>query len=348
MTTYHEARLQLLLDYWRRHRRLPPGNLPTGPHDRLSDVPGVRVGHSTLADGDCQSGVTAIIPAGGNLFTDPLPCGVAVLNGFGKSTGLIQIAELGTLETPLLLTNTLSVGTCYTALVQHAVAENPDIGRESATVNPVVLECNDGYLNDIQRLAVSEAMAAAALTAAQPDFARGAVGAGRGMSCFGLKGGIGTASRRVGAHTLGLLVLANFGRLPDIRLDGIPCGDALQQALDAAPAPAERGSIITIMATDAPLDARQLTRLAKRAGAGLGRLGSHWGHGSGDINLAFSTDRSGARLHPESALDDYFRAAADGTEYAVRDALLSAATVSGFCGHRRVALPELLDRLASV
>jgi len=347
MSAYHHVRLQLLLDYWRIHRALPPSILPSGTYDRLTDVPGVRVGHYTLADGDCQSGVTAIIPADGNLFTDPLPCGVAVLNGFGKSTGLIQISELGTLETPLLLTNTLSVGTCYTTLVRYAIAENPDIGRETSTVNPVVLECNDGYLNDIQRLAVSEAMAAEALAAAHSDFARGAVGAGRGMSCFGLKGGIGTASRRIGAYTLGLLVLANFGRLPDIRLDGIPCGDVLQQALDAAPAPAERGSIIIVMVTDAPLDARQLTRLAKRAGAGLGRMGSHWGHGSGDIVLACSTDRSGGRLDPESALDDFFRAAADGTEYAVRDALLCAESVRGFRGHQRMALAALLDQLAA-
>jgi D-aminopeptidase (peptidase S58) len=135
--------------------------------------------------------------------------------------------------------------------------------------------------------------------------------------------------------------------LPDIRLDGIPCGDVLQQALDAAPAPTERGSIIIVMVTDAPLDARQLTRLAKRAGAGLGRMGSHWGHSSGDIVLACSTDRSGKRLDPESALDDFFRAAADGTEYAVRDALLSAENVRGFRGHRRTALAALLDRLVA-
>ena len=342
MNDYSQRRWQLLLDYWRAHRTLPPTTLPTGAHDRISDVAGVLVGHATLAAGEQQTGVTAIIPAPGNLFAAPLPCGVAVLNGFGKSAGLVQIRELGTLETPLLLTNTLSVGTAFTALVRHAIAANPDIGREQSTVNPVVLECNDGYLNDIQALAVTEPMAHAALAAAHADFARGAVGAGRGMSCFGLKGGIGTASRRIGEHSLGVLVLANFGRLPDLRLDGIPVGPYLQAHLDTAPP--ERGSIIIVLASDAPLDARQLTRIARRAAAGLGRMGSHLGHGSGDIALAFSTCRQPVPL-PESALDDYFRAAADATEYAVRDALLSAESVCGFRGHSRQSLAALLDKL---
>lgn len=342
MADYSHTRLRLLLDYWRMHRALPPSTLPTGAHDRISDVPGVRVGHVTLAEGATQTGITAIIPAAGNLFAQPLPCGVAVLNGFGKSAGLVQIAELGTLETPLLLTNTLSVGTAFTALVRHAIRDNPGIGREQSTVNPVVLECNDGYLNDIQALAVSENMALQALGEAREAFARGAVGAGRGMSCFGLKGGIGTASRRLGEHTLGVLVLANFGRLPDLRLDGIPVGIALQNAQhdDAA----ERGSIIIVIASDAPLDARQLTRIARRSAAGLGRMGSHLGHGSGDIALAFSTTRDAAPL-PETQLDDYFRACADAVEYAVRDAMLAAESVSGFRGQRRASLAEALDSL---
>lgn len=333
--------LDYLLHFWRKYRALPPSLLPTGAQDRISDVEGVRVGHVTLAEGEIQTGITAIVPAAGNVFTHPLPCGVAVLNGFGKSTGLMQIQELGTLETPILLTNTLSVGTAFTALVRHAVRENPEIGRALSTVNPVVLECNDGFLNDIQALAITENMAAQALANAHTDFARGAVGAGRGMSCFGLKGGIGTASRRVGAHTLGVLVLANFGRLPDLRLAGVPVGAALQALDDAAP---ERGSIIIVMACDAPLDARQLTRIAKRSAAGLGRIGSHMGHGSGDIALAFSTGRDAPPL-AETMLDDFFRAAADATEYAVRDAMLCAQSVQGFRGHRRASLAECLDRL---
>lgn len=341
MSSYADARLQLLLDYWRTHRNLPPSHLPTGTHDRITDVPGVRVGHVTLAEGDIQTGVTAIIPATGNLFAEPLPCAAAVLNGFGKSAGLVQIEELGTLETPILLTNTLAVGTGFAALVRHAIAGNPEIGREQSTVNPVVMECNDGYLNDIQQPAIHEQHAFQALDHAAENFARGAVGAGRGMSCFGLKGGIGSASRRIGEYTLGALVLANFGRLPDLRLDGLLIGEHLQAQIDNQ---AERGSIIIIFATDAPLDARQLKRIARRAGAGLGRMGSHLGHGSGDIALAFSTCHKPAPL-PEPELDDYFRAAADATEYAVRDALLSAENVEGFRGHRRLALAGLLDSL---
>ncbi|MDO5091719.1 MAG: P1 family peptidase [Cardiobacteriaceae bacterium] len=339
--SYAYARLQLLLDYWRKHRALPPSRLPSGRHDRISDVPGVRVGHLTLAAGDIQTGVTAILPASGNLFTDPLPCAAAVLNGFGKSAGLVQIDELGTLETPILLTNTLAVGSGFAALVQHAIAANPGIGREQSTVNPVVLECNDGYLNDIQQPAITVQHVLQAIANAQENFARGAVGAGRGMSCFGLKGGIGTASRRVGEHTLGVLVLANFGRLPDLLIDGLALGEHLPIAANS---PSERGSIILLFATDAPLDARQLKRLARRAAAGLGRTGSHFGHGSGDIALAFSTCRQPVPP-PDHTLDDHFRAAADATEYAIRDALLSAESVTGFRGHHRAALHELLDQL---
>lgn len=301
---------------------------------------GVRVGHVTIHDGAHQTGITAVIPQGGNLFTHPLPCGVAVLNGFGKSAGLVQIQELGTLETPVLLTNTLAVGTAFTALVRRAVRENPGIGRSESTVNPVVLECNDGYLNDIQALAVTQSMAEEALAAASAEFARGAVGAGRGMSCFGLKGGIGTASRRIGEHTLGVLVLANFGRLRDFMIDGVPVG----QAIAAADCDRERGSVIILIACDAPCDARQLTRIARRSAAGLGRLGSHMGHGSGDIALAFSTQRNAAPL-TEADLDDYFRAAADACEYAVRDAMLCAESVFGYAGHTRTALRDALDAL---
>lgn len=343
MHSYSQARLNLLLDYWRAHHSLPPSSLPAGKHNRISDVPGIRVGHATLSDGDIQTGFTAIIPGNDNHFTHPLPCAAAVLNGFGKSAGLVQIEELGTLETPILLTNTLAVGTGFSALVAHAIDANPDIGREQSTVNPVVLECNDGYLNDIQRPALTCEHARQALICAESAFARGAVGAGRGMSCFGLKGGIGTASRTIGAHTLGVLVLANFGRLPDLRLDGLLIGPYLQS--HSAPQN-ERGSIILVIACDAPLDARQLKRIARRTAAGLGRTGSHLGHGSGDIALAFSTCRNVPPL-ADSELDDYFRAAADATEYAVLDALLSADGVTGFRGHSRDSLRDCLNRLAA-
>ncbi|WP_366555076.1 P1 family peptidase [Aquibaculum sediminis] len=174
------------------------GRLPAGPSNDICDVPGVRIGHCTLKDGDINTGVTAVLPHGRNLFREKVVAASHVINGFGKSIGLIQIDELGTLETPILLTNTLSVGSCATALVRHALSSNPDIGRTTSTVNPVVAECNDGPLNDIQALAISEEHALQAIeSAAASPVVQGSVGAGTGMTCFGYKGGIGSASRRL-------------------------------------------------------------------------------------------------------------------------------------------------------
>ena len=173
------------------------GGLAAGELNSIADVPGVRVGHRTLVDGEIRTGVTAVLPHGGNLYREKPVAAVHVLNGFGKSAGLVQVEELGTIETPILLTNTLSVGTCCTALVRHAIERNPDIGRETATVNPLVFECNDGYLSDIQALAVTEDDARAAIAEAASQFDVGSVGAGCGMSTFGFKGGIGTSSRRL-------------------------------------------------------------------------------------------------------------------------------------------------------
>jgi D-aminopeptidase len=345
---YRQAALDLLLQRWRETRRLGNPRGICGATNSLSDVPGVRVGHTTLDEGERQTGVTAIVPPGDNLFTQPLPCGAAVLNGFAKPVGLVQIEELGVLQTPILLSNTLAVGTLFTTLVREAISHNPELGRSLPTVNPLALECNDGWLNDIQALAVTEQMALQALHSASAAFSRGSVGAGRGMSCFSMKGGIGTASRSLPAlnATLGVLVLANFGALTALTLDGVRVGEAIEPLLPELTPQRDAGSIIIIMATDAPLDARQLKRIAKRAGAGLGRLGSYWGHGSGDIAVAFST-------HPvpqppeESALEPLLSAAADATEHAVLDALLSAEAVTGFRGHHRPALRELLDRLAA-
>lgn len=324
-----------------------------GPRNSITDVPGVTVGHCTRAEGAVQTGVTALRPHGGNLYRDKPLAAAVVLNGFGKSIGLVQVAELGTLETPILLTNTLSVGTAATALVRQAIRENPDIGRETATVNPLVFECNDGYLNDIQALAVTEADCAAALAACSEDFALGAIGAGRGMSCFGFKGGIGTASRRIrldgASYMLGALALCNFGRAGDLTL---PDGRRI-----APPKPGEtveKGSVILILATDVPLDPLQLRRVATRAGVGLARVGAFWGHGSGDIALAFTTanrvnhDEARAlvplqRLN-DGKIDRLFEAAADSVQEAVLDALATAEAVSGFAGHHRPALLSVFKR----
>lgn len=334
----------------------PPivGQLPAGPRNAITDVAGVTVGHCTLADGACQTGVTVIRPHAGNVYTDKVPAAATVFNGFGKSIGLVQVDELGVLETPVALTNTFSVGALAQAQIRAAVGENPEIGRKWATVNPLVFECNDGYLNDIQAMAVQARHYDAALASAGLDVAQGAVGAGRGMSSFGAKGGIGTASRRAGEYTVGALVLSNFGTPESLILAGRPLGAALDARLKQAAEP-EKGSIIMIVATDAPLDARQLRRLSMRAGTGLARTGSVYGHGSGDIALAFSTAYTVPHLADapmpavpmvhESKLDPLFRAAADSVEQAIVHALWHAETVAGRDGHTRRALRDLLQDL---
>ena len=333
-----------------RELGLACGSLPPGERNSIADVPGVSVGHATLVDGDICTGVTAVLPHDGDLFLDKPVAAAVVLNGFGKSVGLVQMNELGTLETPILLTNTFAVATCSTALIRRAIAANPEIGRQTSTVNPVVLECNDGYLNDIQTMALTEAHAEAAITAATEDFDIGAVGAGTGMSCFGLKGGIGSASRRLRldgeAYHVGVLVLANFGRAGDLRL---PDGRRVDPA---APPMHEAGSCIIVLGTDIPLDHRQLGRVARRAGVGLAWCGSFWGNGSGDIALGFTTanrmphtadtDLLDHRVLAEGRIDRLFQAAAEATQEAVLDALAGAETTVGRHGHRRVGLAELL------
>ncbi|MGF6657796.1 D-aminopeptidase [Paraburkholderia youngii] len=350
------------------------GTLQAGALGTIADVDGVSVGHCTLAEGAFQTGVTVIRAHRGDPFVDKVPAAASVINGFGKSVGLVQLDELGTLETPIALTNTFGVAAVAQAQIRAAIRANPRIGREWSTVNPLVFECNDGYLNDIQALAVTEQHFNEAFDAASTDVASGAVGAGRGMSCFDLKGGIGTASRVVSAagrdYTVGALVLANFGRLPMLTIDGTPLGRVLAEraaaaeAANAANAAAsatsdkpEQGSIIMIVATDAPLDARQLKRLSLRAAAGLARTGSVYGHGSGDIALAFSTAYTvphGADfvalppLVADHCMDPLFRACADSVEQAIVDAMWSAESVTGREGHRRLSLRDSVPDLAQL
>ncbi|MGK9233305.1 P1 family peptidase [Inquilinus limosus] len=328
------------------------GTLPAGPLNAITDVPGVTVGHLTLHAGDVLTGVTAVLPHGGNLFRTKARAAVEVFNGFGKSTGLVQVAELGTVETPILLTNTFAVGTCATALIRAAIAANPDIGRETGTVNPVVLECNDGYLSDIQALAVTETDALEAIKAASDGkVGQGSVGAGTGMSSFGFKGGVGSASRRVKFDRthfhLGVLVLANFGRAGDLVLP-----DGRRPAPPSEPVP-EKGSVIVILATDVPLEHRQLHRVTRRCGAGLARLGAYWGHGSGDIALGFSTadpvehdqkrDLVQIRALNEARIDRLFQAAAEATQEAVLNALCATGPAIGRSGHSRPSLADWLE-----
>ncbi|WP_244849967.1 P1 family peptidase [Caballeronia sp. SL2Y3] len=330
------------------------GTLRAGARATIADVAGVAVGHCTLDAGDVQTGVTAVLPHGGDLYLEKVPAAACVINGFGKSVGLVQVDELGLLETPIALTNTFGVGVVAAAQIRSACEVNAEIGREWPSVNPLVFECNDGYLNDLQAFAVEELHYREALARCAEDFARGAVGAGRGMSCFELKGGIGSASRIVdidaNAYVVGALVLANFGRLPQLTIAGERVGLALHATAQGQMKP-EQGSIIMLLATDAPLDSRQLRRMAMRAAAGLARTGSVYGHGSGDIALAFSTAYTVPHdaafvtlppLLPDARLDPLFQAAADSIEQAILDALFSAETVTGRNGHRRLSLTDAL------
>jgi len=341
---------------------LPLRELRKGTHNSLIDVPGISVGHATLSEGAVQTGVTAILPHPGNLFREKVPAACHIINGFGKTAGLLQVSELGNIETPILLTNTLSVGTAYDGLVRYMLPDNPDIGRETGTVNPLVCECNDGYLNDIRGLhvtgeTVSQALDAAREAAGAP-FERGAVGAGRGMACYELKGGIGTASRTVPGDTapltVGALVLTNFGKIEDLTIKGVPVGEELAPSVKGTGP--DKGSVIVILATDAPLSARQLGRLSRRAVSGLARTGAVISSGSGEIVIAFSTRnriphdktanlRQTEQLH-EDALDPLFRAATLAVEGAVLDSLLSAETTAGRDGHVRCGLKDLAGRLS--
>lgn len=346
----------------------PPriGRLASGALDAITDVPGVTVGHATRDEGEVQTGVTVVHPHARDPFMHKVPAGAAVINGFGKSIGLVQLEELGQLETPIALTNTFSVNAIAQAQIRQCIVRNPETGRALPTVNPLVLECNDGYLNDIQRMVLGEADYQQASATARPEFAQGAVGAGRGMSSFQMKGGVGTASRRAvlrsgASHLVGALVLANYGVLPHLVWGGVPIGLPLASLLDetsrAQASAAEKGSIIMLLATDAPLDARQLKRLALRAAAGLARTGSVYGHGSGDIALAFSTAYTlpaqaeqpmpaVAMLH-ETLMDELFLAAADAVEQSIVHALWHAASVRGRNGHVRPALRDLLGKLTA-
>ncbi|HWI82973.1 P1 family peptidase [Ramlibacter sp.] len=329
------------------------GSLAAGARNAITDVAGVTVGHCTVAHGELQTGVSVVRPHGGDPYRDKVPAAAVVLNGFGKSVGLVQVEELGVLETPIALTNTYSVSAVAQAQIRQCIAANPEAGRGLPTVNPLVFECNDGFLSDIQRMAITPQHYVDAHAACGAEVEQGAVGAGRGMSCFGLKGGIGSASRRAATgHTVGALVLANFGKLPQLTVDGHPVGRRLAARIAERDAGPERGSIILLLATDAPLDARQLRRVALRAGAGLARTGSVFGHGSGDIALAFSSAYTVphlaqrgmpavAMLH-EDSMDHLFQAAADCCEQSILHALWHARPVTGRDGHGREALPDLL------
>lgn len=326
------------------------GLLP-GPLNAITDVADISVGHHTIFADGLATGVTAILPHPADPFRLKPRAAVDVINGFGKSAGLMQVAELGTLETPILLTNTFGVAACTQALIDRAIAANPAIGRATSTVNPVVFECNDGRINDIQTMAVTPQHAVAAIDTARPGrFEQGSVGAGVGMVAFGFKAGIGTASRLITidgeAFVLGALVLANFGAAGQLLL---PDG---RRPLPGSAPEAEKGSVIVVLATDLPLGDRQLQRVARRAGAGLARLGAFWGHGSGDVALCFTTAEpvehvpasafATLRRLDDARIDLAFQAAAEATQEAVLNAMCAAPSTPGREGRIYPALADWL------
>ena len=330
------------------------GVLQPGEWNAITDVPGVLVGQKTLVQGDdVRTGVTAILPYAGNIFQDKVPAAVYVGNGFGKLTGTTQIAELGNIETPIVLTNTLSVPTAADALIDYTLSFPANAGVMS--VNPVVGETNDGYLNDIRGRHVTKADVLDAIKSAKSGPpAQGDVGAGTGTVAFGFKGGIGTSSRKLpaslGGYTVGVLVQTNFGGVLDI--DGVPVGKLLHKyylsdTLNDSP----DGSCMIVVATDAPLGSRNLERLAKRAILGLGKTGGIESNGSGDYAIAFSTSKD-VRVAYESKtplqemtvvrnddMSPLFMAAIEATEEAILNSLFHAETTTGRNHHRIEALP---------
>lgn len=350
---------------------LSPGVLDPGPHNAITDVPGVLVGHVTLMEGDhIRTGVTAILPHAGNIFQEKVPGAVHIGNAFGKLAGSTQVVELGTIETPVVLTNTLSVWDAARAVVTYTLGLP---GNENVrSVNPLVGETNDGFLNNIRGLHVKESHVLEAIrTASAGPVAEGAVGAGTGTSAFGWKGGIGTSSRRLpeslGGYTVGALIQSNYGGV--LVMDGIPVGEELDryylrdQLRGGAGAAAgdsldnPDGSIMMVVATDAPIRSLGLTRLARRVMLGLARTGATSSHGSGDFVIAFSSAESlRTGFRSESPVDDgavlrgdrlspLFQAAIEATEEAVYNSMLQATTVVGKNGNTReaISIEDLLE-----
>lgn len=329
------------------------GILPKGRQNKISDVPGVRVGHTTIDTENHKTGVTVVLPPGKNPFTEKLVGASFVLNGFGKTQGLVQVDELGSIETPIALTNTLNVGLVHDALVEYMIDICNRDGVRLTSVNPIVCECNDASLNDIQNRAVKKEHVFSAIENACADFEEGDVGCGKGTTCHGFKGGVGSASRTLTidgcVYTVGVLAQTNHGSMRDLRLDGSPVGKRLYESLqDNKP---DKGSCIMIVATDLPVSDRQLKRIIKRCAIGLIRPGSYLGHGSGDIFVGFSTanrissdapDITDVKILKESKLDLAFRACGEAAEEAVIKSMLNAETVTGFNGSRRVSLCEYL------
>ena len=322
------------------------GSLPHGAGNRITDVPGVRVGHCTVDEGNCHTGVTVVMPPVRNPYTDKLTAASSVFNGYGKTLGLVQVDELGTLETPIALTNTLNVGRVHDAMVSWMLKTCEEDGIRLTSVNPVVCECNDSRISEIARRPVGEREVFDAIASASEAFEQGAVGAGRGTVCYGMKGGIGSSSRRMEldgqVYTMGVLVQSNYGASSDFRQVCLPEG--LSES--------DQGSIILIVATDLPLSSRQLRRVLRRTSVGMARLGSYIGHGSGEIAVGFTTapreNHGSFRIETvlqEDRMNLPFRAAGECAEEAILQSLWNAQPDTALDGSPVPSLHRFLKKL---
>ncbi len=340
-----------------------PGIMKTGPKNKITDVPGVLVGHKTVRNGDNKTGVTVIVPGPGNVFDRKFIAAGYVHNGFGKTCGLVQVEELGTLETPIALTNTLNVGLAADALVEYTIRQCAKDQVEVTSVSPVVGECNDCRINRIQHRAVSMEEVMEAFSRAGEDFEEGDVGAGTGTVCYGLKGGIGSASRvmRIGGvnYTLGVLVQSNFGATEDLVIDGIRAGQRILEEKERrrkmATAEQDQGSIMTVIATDLPVSDRQLKRIIRRAGVGIARTGAYTGHGSGEVMIGFTTagrlqGKDGPEIMTstcirEDLINVAFKAAAEAVNEAILNSMTAAGRAEGLAGEVYYSLSEFLPQI---
>jgi D-aminopeptidase len=343
---------------------LPLGRYKPGKYNAITDVEGVLVGHSTIikgegklkpGEGPIRTGVTAIVPNASNIFMDRLAGGAFVLNGAGEVSGLTQVVEWGLIETPILLTNTMNVGAASDALARYMVEKNPGIGDEHDVIIPIVGECDDSYLNDSAGRHVKDEHVRAAIESAKSGTVlEGSVGGGTGMITCDFKAGIGTSSRKLpemfGGYTLGVLVMSNFGKMHNLRVAGMPVGDVLAERFRNMPRRQfSYGSIIAIVATDAPLLSHQLSRLCRRVGLGIGRVGSYAAHGSGEIVVGFSTANVIPRrtrkmvykmkILLDARLDPLYEAVMECTEEAILNSMCMAGPMTGVNGNKVPALP---------
>lgn len=346
-----------------RDYNIVPGRMRTGKRNKITDVPGVRVGHSTIKNEGNHTGVTVILPGADNAFVNKYTAASYVHNGFGKSCGLVQIEELGTLETPIALTNTLNVGLVWDALAGYVIRQCQADGVEPASLNPVVGECNDSQINHIQNRAVKEQHVLEAIADAGEDFQEGDVGAGAGTICYGMKGGIGSSSRVIEIegreYTIGVLVQSNFGSTADFVLNGIAAGEQILKLKKdkerMAVSECDKGSIMTILATDLPVSHRQLKRILRRTAVGIARTGAYSGHGSGEVMIGFTTAN---RIPPsgqgklltqtvihEDVINRAFQAAAEASHEAILNSMVCAGRTVGIKGEQYCSLAEFLPEL---